>query len=166
MAEKSFPDHNAKFRRNRYTTHMLKIDDDIASIIMSLLGYDMNASYAVLGVQLSQIERPYLAFQTAKMLGFATGLDVPKSSIDYVSEGYDFIKKLWPKIIPPVCRWWQNNKGRQGKELIKGTSGVITYVLPPPYNLIQGLVSIVAVIVIKYGLDKICAQKSSQPLVP
>jgi hypothetical protein len=145
---------------------MLKIDDDIASIIMSLLNYDMKTSYAVLGVQLSQIEHPYLAFQTTKMLGFAAGLNVPKVSIDYISEGYDFLKTLWPKLIPPICRWWQTNKGRERKELVKGTCGVITYVLPPPYNLIQGLVLIISVIVIKYGLDKICIHKTIQPPYP
>ena len=165
MGERRSAD-NPKFTRNRYTTHMLKIDDDIASIIMSLLNYDMKTSYAVLGVQLSQIEHPYLAFQTTKMLGFAAGLNVPMVSIDYISEGYDFLKNLWPKLIPPICRWWQTNKGRERKELVKGTCGVITYVLPPPYNLIQGLVLIISVIVIKYGLDKICIHKTIQPPYP
>src|SRR6478609_4217154 len=109
MGERRSAD-NPKFTRNRYTTHMLKIDDDIASIIMSLLNYDMKTSYAVLGVQLSQIEHPYLAFQTTKMLGFAAGLNVPKVSIDYISEGYDFLKDLWPKSRTSIDHFSYSHK--------------------------------------------------------
>jgi hypothetical protein len=34
--------------------------------------------------------------------------------------------------------------------------------LPLPYNLVQGVISLIAVIFIKNGLDKLCVQKNGQ----
>ena len=149
---------NAKLR-DRYTTHRSRIDDDVISLTNSLMSYDFKTVYAVLGAQLAQIERPYHAFQTAKMLGFASGLDVPKIPFDYVSEGYECMKLFWPKIVPPICRWWKNNRGKGGDELMKEICAIITYVLPLPYNLIQGVISLIGVVLIKNGLDRLCLQK-------
>lgn len=154
-------ERNTKLR-DRYTTHRTKIDEDVISLATSLLSYDLKTSYAVLGAQLTQIDRPYHAFQTAKMLGFAAGLDVPRISIDYVSEGHEFMKGFWPKMVPPVCRWWKNNRGKEGNELMREICAIITYVLPLPYNLVQGIISLIAVIFIKNGLDKLCVQKNGQ----
>jgi hypothetical protein len=135
------------------------MDDDVISLTNSLMSYDFKTVYAILGAQLAQIERPYHAFQTAKMLGFASGLDVPKISLDYVYEGYEWMKLFWPKIVPPICRWWKNNRGKGGDDLMKEICAIITYVLPLPYNLIQGVISIMGVVLVKNGLDRLCVQK-------
>jgi hypothetical protein len=148
--------------KDRYATHRTRIDDDLISLTNSLMSYDLKTVYAILGAQLAQIERPYHAFQTAKMLGFASGLDVPKISIDYVYEGHECIKIFWPKIVPPICRWWKNNRGKRGDELMKEICAIITYVLPLPYNLIQGVISLIGVVLVKNGLDKLCVQKVGQ----
>lgn len=148
--------------KDRYDTHRTRIDDDVISLTNSLMSYDLKTVYAILGAQLAQIERPHHAFQTAKMLGFASGLDVPKISIDYVSEGHECIKLFWPKIVPPVCRWWKSNRGKGGDELMKEICAIITYVLPLPYNLIQGVISLIGVVLVKNGLDNLCIQKVGQ----
>ena len=106
--------------KDRYDTHRTRIDNDVISLTNSLMSYDLKTVYAILGAQLAQIERPHHAFQTAKMLGFASGLDVPKISIDYVSEGHECIKLFWPKIVPPVCRWWKSNRGKGGRRAHEG----------------------------------------------
>ncbi len=165
MASRSPINRNPKLK-DRYTTHRVKIDEDIISLTTSLLSYDTRTAYAVLGAQLAQIERPFHAFQTIKMLGFGAGLDVPRISMDYVLEGYDFLRTFWPKMVLPICSWWQHNKGKEGKELMKEVCAIITYLLPLPYNLIQGVISIIAVIVVKNGLDKLCTNKNGRPPEP
>jgi hypothetical protein len=148
--------------KDKYYTHRIRIDNEVISLTNSLLNHDLKTVYAILGAQLAQIEHPYHAFQTAKMLGYAPGLDVPKISIDYVSEGFESMKLFWPRIVPPVCRWWKNNRGKEGEELMKEICAIITYVLPLPFNLIQGIISLLGVVLVKNGLDKLCIQKVGQ----
>jgi hypothetical protein len=45
---------------------------------------------------------------------------------------------------------------------MKEICAIITYVLPLPYNLIQGVISLIGVILVKNGLDKLCIQKVGQ----
>jgi len=146
----------------KYTTHRVGIDENISSLIISLMDYDIKISYAALGAQLAQIDRPFHALQIVKMAGFATGFDVPRISIDYVLEGYEFVRVFWSKMIIPICKWWQRNKGKEGKQLMKEICAIVTYILPQPYNLIQGVISILAVIIMKNGLEKLCLNKIIQ----
>ena len=147
---------------NKYTTHRIGIDEDISSLVISLLDYDIKTSYAALGAQLAQIDRPFHALQIVKMAGFATGFDVPRISIDYAREGYEFVRVFWSKMIIPICKWWQRNKGKERKQLMKEISSIVTYILPQPYNLIQGVISILAVIIMKTGLENLCLNKIIQ----
>lgn len=148
--------------KDKYSTHRTGIDEDISSLVISLLNYDIKTSYAALGAQLAQIDRPLHALQMVKMAGLATGLDVPKISIDYTFEGYEFVRIFWTKMVIPICRWWQQNKGKEGKHLMKEICAIVTYILPQPYNLIQGIISILAVIIMKNGLENLCLNNKVQ----
>jgi hypothetical protein len=65
-------------------------------------------------------------------------------------------------MVIPICRWWQQNKGKEGKHLMKEICAIVTYILPQPYNLIQGIISIVAVIIMKNGLENLCLNNKVQ----
>jgi hypothetical protein len=123
--------------------------------------YSIGDVYAALGMQLdalSAIERP---MDMEKWM--TVGVDIPKMKVGYMKKGRDFLAKYWKNIQENACDWWKKNKDKAGDKLVAGLTAVIAATLPLSWAFIPPILALIAVILIKAGLDTVCEKKVQPP---
>jgi len=121
--------------------------------------YSVDDVSAVLGMQLDAVEAVNRPTQFGVYM--EAGVDLKKTIPDFAKRGLDFIKSIIDKLLEKVCPWWKNNKEKVGEKLVASLTAFIigTKVIPEMYSAIAGIVAIVAVYLIKKGLDALCKNK-------
>lgn len=144
------------------------LSSDVIEAVKPLLDKDIDFLYETLGAYIYQIEDPKSAIALAQesRLGFRP--QIPRPRMDFSRRGKEFLEKYWKNIIAETCKWWRDNMGKYSQdELISILAGIISKSLPTPWNGIAGILAIIAVILVRSGLETICSLgKSVEEISP
>jgi hypothetical protein len=125
---------------------------------------DLNTSYLVLGQHLSQMENPAYAMTAVPQVQASFGARISLPKVDLAAKAKDFLKAYWPSILKESCDWWGKNKDQYtGASQISALAAVIAPVIPAPWGLIATVLAIIAVILIRAGLNALCQNLPSSP---
>jgi hypothetical protein len=115
--------------------------------------------YASLGMQLEVFESPMKAASWID-----EGVDLRSMRVGFSDRAYEFLKVYWKNICKYACEWWGKNKDKYvGETLVAQLTVVLAPAFPPPWNVVAGILALVAVILIKAGLDTICEKVLEEP---
>jgi hypothetical protein len=123
--------------------------------------YTINDAYAALGMQLEAVsatEKPMHMEAWMK-----ESIDTTRMKVDFANKARGFLVKYWENIQKNACAWWKDNKDKTGNQLVTGLTPIIAGIIPQPWGVIVGIVVLIVVILIKAGLDTVCAGKAQLP---
>jgi hypothetical protein len=123
--------------------------------------YTMNDAYTALGMQLEAVsatEKPIHMEAWMK-----ESIDATRTKADFANKARNFLAKYWENIQKNVCAWWKDNKDKTGNQLVTGLTPIVAGFIAPPWGAIVGIVVMIVVILIKAGLDTVCAGKAQLP---
>ena len=136
----------------------VRIPDILLKDAAKMLGRPLDDAYASLGMQLEVLERPMVA---ATWIG--EGTDLRSQRLYLGDKAREFLKAYWKNIRKYVCAWWDKNKDKYaGEALIAQLTVVLVSAIPPPWNAVAGVLALVAVILIKAGLDTVCEKAGEE----
>jgi len=133
----------------------------------TLLELDLGELYSILGAQVKEVQ------DAAKLARAKVPRRVDKTafftqSITLVAEplrrgGEEFLKKYWNRILTRACRWWPENKEKfTGRRLIANLAQAIAPAIPARMRA-GSILALVAAMLIKQDLDKLCEEKPETP---
>jgi len=133
----------------------------------ALLELDLGELYSILGAQLKAIQDaaklarakvPRRVDKTAfftQSIGLATEL-IRKS-------GEEFLKRYWNRILRRACRWWPENREKfAGRRLIANLALAVAPAIPARMRA-GSLLTLIAAMLVKQDLDKLCEEKPETP---
>ena len=142
----------------------LTISDEILTAVTPLLDLDLDTAYLALGAYVSQVENPGHALRAAWESAPASGWGPPTISVDLKAKARDFLKRYWRNILAEACEWWKENKDKYtGRAMISGLALAIAPALPPPWNMIAGVLALICVVLIRAGLRTLCEAPPAEP---
>jgi hypothetical protein len=120
--------------------------------------------YLIFGCHLGAIDSAGNQYTRLHLRSNIGTLALPEGSADYYRKrGYNFLKAYWSNIRKEACNWFRENSGVLGQALIAGLGASIAVALPPPWNQYPSVGAIIAVILIRSGLDTICNTEAQLP---
>jgi len=133
----------------------------------TLLELDLGELYSILGAQVKEVQ------DVAKLARAKVPRRVDKTafftqSITLATEplrrsGEEFLKRYWNRILTRACRWWPENKEKfTGRRLIANLAQAIAPAIPARMRT-GSILALVAAMLIKEDLDKLCEEKPETP---
>ena len=133
----------------------------------ALLELDLGELYSILGAQLKAIQ------DAAKLARAKVPRRVDRTafftqSIALVTEplrksGEEFLKKYWNRILRRACRWWPENREKfAGRRLIANLALAVAPAIPARMRA-GSLLTLIAAMLVKQDLDKLCEEKPETP---
>ena len=133
----------------------------------TLLELDLGELYSILGAQVKEVQ------DAAKLARAKVPRRVDKTafftqSITLAAEplrrgGEEFLKRYWNRILTRACRWWPENKEKfTGRRLIANLAQAIAPAIPARMRA-GSILALVAAMLIKQDLDKLCEEKPETP---
>jgi len=133
----------------------------------TLLELDLGELYSILGAQVKEVQ------DVAKLARAKIPRRVDKTafftqSITLAAEplrrgGEEFLKRYWNRILTRACRWWPENKEKfTGRRLIANLAQAIAPAIPARMRA-GSILALVAAMLIKQDLDKLCEEKPKTP---
>ena len=118
--------------------------------------YSIDDVSAIVGMQLDALEAVNTPTQLEMYM--ETGANLKKMKGDFGRRGLNFLESVLKKLLEKVCPWWKKNKEKMGEKLVSSLTAFIqgTNVIPAQFNFIAGIIAMVAVWLIKKGLDSLC----------
>jgi hypothetical protein len=123
--------------------------------------YTMNDAYAALGMQLEAVEATEKPMHIEAWM--KESIDTTRMKVDFADKARGFLAKYWENIQKNACAWWKDNKEKTGDKLVAGLTPIVAGIIPQPWGAIVGIVVLIVVILIKAGLDTVCAGKAQLP---
>jgi hypothetical protein len=130
----------------------------------------MDEAYAALGMQLEAVDA--INSPASVRTWMSAGVDVTKAKpkTDYKQKAIDFLKRFGANILKNTCDWWKNNRDKAGdtQKIIGGLTPILSaaIVIPQPWGAIVGIVALIIAILIKAGLDTVCATGKGKAILP
>jgi len=133
----------------------------------TLLELDLGELYSILGAQVKEVQ------DAAKLARAKVPRRVDKTafftqSITLAAEplrkgGEEFLKRYWNRILTRACRWWPENREKfTGRRLIANLAQAIAPAIPARMRT-GSILALVAAMLIKEDLDKLCEEKPETP---
>jgi len=133
----------------------------------ALLELDLGELYSILGAQVKEVQ------DVAKLARAKVPRRVDKTafftqSITLAAEplrrsGEEFLKRYWNRILTRACRWWPENKEKfTGRRLIANLAQAIAPAIPARMR-VGSILALVAAMLLKQDLDKLCEEKPETP---
>ena len=133
----------------------------------TLLELDLGELYSILGAQVKEVQ------DAAKLARAKVPRRVDKTafftqSITLATEplrrsGEEFLKRYWNRILTRACRWWPENKEKfTGRRLIANLAQAIAPAIPARMR-VGSILALVAAMLLKQDLDKLCEEKPETP---
>ena len=133
----------------------------------ALLDLDLEELYSILGAQVKAVQ------DAAKLARAKVPRRVDKTafftqSIALVTEplrksGEEFLKRYWNKVMTRVCRWWPENREKfAGRRLIANLALALAPAIPARMRA-GSLLTLIAAMLVKQDLDKLCEEKPETP---
>ncbi|GEM_PF-1518266 len=133
----------------------------------TLLELDLGELYSILGAQVKEVQ------DAAKLARAKVPRRVDKTafftqSITLATEplrrsGEEFLKRYWNRILTRACRWWPQNKEKfTGRRLIANLAQAIAPAIPARMRA-GSILALVAAMLLKQDLDKLCDEKPETP---
>jgi len=133
----------------------------------TLLELDLGELYSILGAQVKEVQ------DAAKLARAKVPRRVDKTafftqSITLATEplrrsGEEFLKRYWNRILTRACRWWPENKEKfTGRRLIANLAQAIAPAIPARMRA-GSILTLVAAMLLKQDLDKLCEEKPETP---
>ena len=133
----------------------------------TLLELDLGELYSILGAQVKEVQ------DAAKLARAKVPRRVDKTafftqSITLATEplrrsGEEFLKRYWNRILTRACRWWPQNKEKfTGRRLIANLAQAIAPAIPARMRA-GSILALVAAMLLKQDLDKLCEEKPETP---
>ena len=133
----------------------------------TLLELDLGELYSILGAQVKEVQ------DAAKLARAKVPRRVDKTafftqSITLATEplrrsGEEFLKRYWNRILTRACRWWPENKEKfTGRRLIANLAQAIAPAIPARMR-VGSILTLVAAMLLKQDLDKLCEEKPETP---
>jgi len=133
----------------------------------ALIELDLGELYSILGAQVKEIR------DVAKLARAKVPRRVDKTaffiqSIALAAEplrksGEEFLKRYWGRILTRACRWWPKNKEKfAGRRLIANLAQALAPAIPPRMRT-GSLLTLIAAMLVKQDLDKLCEEKPETP---
>jgi len=133
----------------------------------ALLDLDLEELYSILGAQVKAVQ------DAAKLARAKVPRRVDKTafftqSIALVTEplrksGEEFLKRYWNKVMTRVCKWWPENREKfAGRRLIANLALVLAPAIPARMRA-GSLLTLIAAMLVKQDLDKLCEEKPETP---
>ena len=133
----------------------------------TLLELDLGELYSILGAQVKEVQ------DAAKLARAKVPRRVDKTafftqSITLAAEplrkgGEEFLKRYWNRILTRACRWWPENREKfTGRRLIANLAQAIAPAIPARMRT-GSILALVAAMLIKEDLDKLCEERPETP---
>lgn len=136
----------------------------VVKTVTPLLDMDLDTCYLALGQHLSQVQNPAHAMFSIQSVERSFGIKMPTIPADLATKAKEFLKEYWQNILKEGCDWWGKNKDKSaGATQISALAVAIAPALPPPFNALAGVLAIIAVILLRAGMDILCKNQPAQP---
>ena len=133
----------------------------------ALLELDLGELYSILGAQLKAIQdaaklaRAKVPRRVDKTAFFTQGIGLATEPIR--KSGEEFLKRYWNRILRRACRWWPENKEKfAGRRLIANLALAVAPAIPARMRA-GSLLTLIAAMLVKQDLDKLCEEKPETP---
>ena len=133
----------------------------------ALIELDLGELYSILGAQVKEI-RDVARLARAKVPRRVDKTAFFTQSITLAAEplrrsGEEFLKRYWNRILTRACRWWPENKEKfAGRRLIANLAQAIAPAIPARMRA-GSILALIAAILVKQDLDKLCEEKPETP---
>jgi len=120
--------------------------------------------YLSLGCHLGTIEATIDRYLRVYLRTNVGVLGLPQDAVEeYRRRGYDFLAANWSSLRSEACGWHRENPGVLGQARIVGLATRLTPVLPTPWKEFPSVGAVIAVILIRAGLDDVCGTEARLP---
>lgn len=133
----------------------------------TLLELDLEELYSILGAQVKAIQdatklaRAKVPRGVDKTVFFAQSIALVTEPLR--RSGEEFFKRYWGKVLTRACRWWQENKEKfTGRRLIANLALAVAPAIPARIRA-GSLLTLIAAILVKQDLDKLCEERPETP---
>ena len=133
----------------------------------ALLELDLGELYSILGAQLKAIQdaaklaRAKVPRRVDKTAFFTQGIGLATEPIR--KSGEEFLKRYWNRILRKACRWWPENREKfAGRRLIANLALAVAPAIPARMRA-GSLLTLIAAMLVKQDLDKLCEEKPETP---
>ena len=133
----------------------------------ALLELDLGELYSILGAQLKAIQdaaklaRAKVPRRVDKTAFFTQSIGLATEPIR--KSGEEFLKKYWNRILRRACRWWPENREKfAGRRLIANLALAVAPAIPARMRA-GSLLTLIAAMLVKQDLDKLCEEKPETP---
>jgi len=133
----------------------------------ALLELDLGELYSILGAQLKAIQdaaklaRAKVPRRVDKTAFFTQSIGLATEPIR--KSGEEFLKRYWNRILRRACRWWPENREKfAGRRLIANLALAVAPAIPARMRA-GSLLTLIAAMLVKQDLDKLCEEKPETP---
>lgn len=126
----------------------------------------LDEDFVILGEQLVALETIDQPKRMSTWMGEGTDLKLAINRDAFIEKAKEFLKKFGEAIVKEVCAWWNNNQLADRSALIAALGPIIAAAVPPPFGLFAGIVTVIAVILIRAGMSTVCQTQISRTLYP
>jgi len=133
----------------------------------SLLEFDLGELYSILGAQVKAVQdavklaRVKVPRRVDKTAFFAQSIGLVTEPLR--KSGEEFLKKYWGKVLAKACGWWVKNKEKfAGRRLIANLALALAPAIPARMRA-GSILTLIAAILVKQDLDKLCEEKPETP---
>jgi len=133
----------------------------------ALLDLDLEELYSILGAQVKAVQDA-AKLARAKVPRRADKTAFFTQSIALVAEplrksGEEFLKRYWARVLTKACGWWSENKEKfTGRRLIANLALALAPAIPARIRA-GSLLALIAAMLVKQDLDKLCEEKPETP---
>ena len=133
----------------------------------ALIELDLGELYSILGAQVKEIQdvaklaRAKVPRRVDKTAFFTQSITLAAEPLR--KSGEEFLKRCWNKVLTRACRWWPENKEKfTGRRLIANLAQALAPAIPARMRT-GSLLTLIAAILVKQDLDKLCEEKPETP---
>jgi len=133
----------------------------------TLLELDLGELYSILGAQVKEVQdaaklaRAKIPRRVDKTSFFTQSITLATEPLR--RSGEEFLKRYWNRILTRACRWWPENKEKfTGRRLIANLAQAIAPAIPARMR-VGSILALVAAMLLKQDLDKLCEEKPETP---
>ena len=133
----------------------------------TLLELDLGELYSILGAQVKEVQdaaklaRAKIPRRVDKTAFFTQSITLATEPLR--RSGEEFLKRYWNRILTRACRWWPENKEKfTGRRLIANLAQAIAPAIPARMR-VGSILTLVAAMLLKQDLDKLCEEKPETP---
>ena len=133
----------------------------------TLLELDLGELYSILGAQVKEVQdaaklaRAKIPRRVDKTSFFTQSITLATEPLR--RSGEEFLKRYWNRILTRACRWWPENKEKfTGRRLIANLAQAIAPAIPARMR-VGSILTLVAAMLLKQDLDKLCEEKPETP---